>query len=309
MNQFHNRLVFFFFITFLSVPFFVSGSGAKREDSIFKSLENTSNIETKVMNCISLAELVKTRSPDSCLLFLDKAQRLFFRINSLPYLGKVYEIKGDIAQLRNDFTGSIRYYRISAFVYNMTGEKTFQMKMLNVIGNMYAVSENVSEAFRYYLNARQIAGEFKDAGMLAKTNNNIGWIFVTSGQFRKGIDYFKKALPLFQASSDSFRTARVLMNLGSAFNQLRKPDSSRLYAGQAMTIFSAIKKRYYLGATYHIYAFSLISEQRYPEALIYLDRALKIAHEPGVAYGLNESILLLSEVLVLTGIAYQHMGD
>jgi tetratricopeptide (TPR) repeat protein len=279
------------------------------EDSLHKALIRTTDIEGKVRIYISLAKLFKTDSPDSCLLFLDEAQKLFRNINSLYYLGEVNEIRGDVARTRNDFDEAVRYYKVAIYCYAKKGDKKQQVKLLNFIGGAYAQTGNLSEAFRNYLKAREFAGEIEDLDMQARINNNLGRIFVASEQYSTGIEYYEKALAVFQANADSFKMATVLMNLGAAFNHIQETDSSRTCSNKAISIFKAIKKKYYLGSSYQIYAFSLITEKKYPEALSYLEKTLKIAEEPGTGNELIESKLLLSDVLVFSGITHYLLGD
>lgn len=75
-----------------------------------RALLLSTDVNTRIQSYISLADLVKTRSADSCIFYLNEAQKLFWLINSMPYLGKVYEIKGDIERSRNDFAEATRLY-------------------------------------------------------------------------------------------------------------------------------------------------------------------------------------------------------
>lgn len=294
---------------FLFVPVIIFGKSQSVEDSLRTALVRATIAEKKVQICLALADLLKERSADSCMLYLDKAQKLYWQINSLSYLGKGYEIRGDIYRSRNDFNEARRNYRIAVFCYKKTGEKIPQMKLLNYIGSTYAQAGNVSEAFKFYLQAREVAVEAGNKDMLARINNNLGRIFIASQQWPAGIDYYKMALAVFETEADSFKMATVLMNLGAAYNHLLKTDSSRIFSKKAITIFAAIKKKYYLGSSYQIYAFSLLSEKRYQEALTCLSQTLDIARETGQGNELVESKLLLSDVLVYTGIVYQMKGD
>jgi tetratricopeptide (TPR) repeat protein len=287
----------------------VSGSVSGREDSLHKALAGNSDINSKIRIYISLAEIVKNRSADSCLLYLDQAQQMFRQINSLPYLGKVFEIRGDLSRNANDFNNATRQYKIAVFCYDKNGEKPQQMRLLIYIGGVYAQSGNNSEAFRYYLKARELAIESGDQDMLARINNNIGRMYIASENFLVGIDYYKKALAVFEKGTDSFKTATVYMNLGTAFFHKSDMDSARLYANKAIPIFRAIKKKNYMGTAIQTIAFTFISEKKYPEALFYLQQVYDIATGQGSKTELIESKLLLSDVLVFTGVTYCIMGD
>jgi tetratricopeptide (TPR) repeat protein len=292
-----------------TVPLQASVAGLNKEDSLYKALAQTADYNQKVRIYLSLAELVKTRSADSCDHFLQEAQKMFWQINSLPYLGRVYEIKGDLARQSNDFSNATRLYKLAVFSYDKNGQRTEQTRLLNYIGGAYAQAGNISEAFRYYLKAREFALEDKDLDMLARINNNLGRMYIVAENYRVGIEYYRRALAVFEKGTDSFKTATVYMNLGTAYFHSLKMDSSRTYVNKAISIFRAIKKKYYEGTSLQTYAFTLISEKKYPEALIYLNHVKKIAMEPGSGAELIESKLLLSDVLVFTGVTYCLMGE
>ena len=136
---------------FAGLSFLSSGLSANPEDSLRKALVKATDDKEKVQIYLSLAKLVKTDSPDSCLLYLDEAQKLFRHINSLYYLGEVNEIRGDISRTRNDFNEAVRYYKVAIYCYAKKGDKKQQVKLLNFIGGAYAQTGNLSEAFRNYL--------------------------------------------------------------------------------------------------------------------------------------------------------------
>ncbi len=280
-----------------------------KEDSLYSALVQTEKKEEKARIYLSLAELVRTRSADTALQLLDEGQKMLRATASLSLLGEIFEMRGDIARSRNDFNEARRLYKIAVFCYEKKEDKKKQVKLLNFIGSFYAQTGNVSEAFKNYLKARELAEEVGDVDMLARINNNLGRIFIASQRFSSGIDYYKKALSYFQLKADSFRMATVLMNLANAYNHISKPDSSKVCSNQAIAIFQSIKKKYYLGSSYQSYAFSLISDKKYPEALGYLSKAMSIAKEPGSGNELIESKLLLSDVFVFTGVTHFLMGN
>jgi tetratricopeptide (TPR) repeat protein len=174
---------------------------------------------------------------------------------------------------------------------------------------MYAQNDNISEAFRYYLKAREDAEELKDTDMLVRINNNLGRIYVASKNYKTGIDYYKKAQAVFEKKIDSFKKATVYMNLGSAYMHIGKVDSSRGYLEKAIAIFRAINNKPYLGTCLGLYSYSLLQEQRYTEVLNYLNQGLTIAENHGSGQNIIDSKFMLSDILFLMGLTYYDMGN
>jgi predicted negative regulator of RcsB-dependent stress response len=137
------------FLVFIILSFdtLAAGRTLSREDSLHKALGTTVDANSKVWLYISLAELLKDRSPDSSIKYLDEARQIFWQINAMPYLGKVFEIKGEISRNQNKSKEAIRQYGIAAFCYQRQGKLQNQMEILNQIGNLYAHSDDIAEAF------------------------------------------------------------------------------------------------------------------------------------------------------------------
>jgi tetratricopeptide (TPR) repeat protein len=282
----------------------IRASGSSQQDSLQQILKTTTDVETTVRASLGLADLLKESSPDSCHRYLDLARNLFWRINALPYLGQYFEIKGDLARKSFDFSTSDRLYQNAVFCYEKTGERPKQIRILNMIGSTYAQSGNVAEAFRYYLRAREYASDFGETEMLARIDNNLGRLYCTSENYLTGIEYYKRALAVFEKDKDPFKIGTVCMNLGNAYFHISVMDTARIYSKRARRLFSSISKKYYAGTAFQTIAFTLISDKRYPEALIYLDSVHTIAKLQGTGLERMESKFLLSDVTVFTGVTH-----
>jgi tetratricopeptide (TPR) repeat protein len=291
------------------IPLKGIGSEQYREDSLHKALVKTTDIDKKVQIYLALAKLVKPRNTDSCALFLGEAQKLFWRINSFPYLGQTYKMKGDISVNENNFKEAIRQYNIAAFCFRKQGEKQKQMKLMNMIGNVYSNNDNIAEAFNYYLKAREVAEEIQDTEMLAMLDGNIGLIYIASADYQTGIDFYRKALSVFEISNDSLQKAKSYMNLSLAFNSILQFDSARIYADKATAIYIKRKEIYDLGKSYITHVYSLTSEKKYQEAVDYLDLTLKITRNHGSGPESFDSKFLRTDVYHFFGIIFFQKGD
>jgi tetratricopeptide (TPR) repeat protein/DNA-binding CsgD family transcriptional regulator len=289
--------------------FSLQGENNSAEGSLRNAIMNTASPDKKIQLYLALAEMVKNRSSDSCLIYINETSKFLLQTDSIPFLGKIYELRADAAQSHGELKEAIRFYQKAVDYYDKTDDRKPQARILNTLGVNYAYLGNLPEAFRYYYKAKEIAGELKDDLLMARINNNLGRIFVAIKQFQPGIDYYKKALPVFVAENDSFRMATVMMNLSSAYNHLAITDSSIYYAEKTIAIFSLIDRKYYLGTAYEVLAFSYITEGKYDEALRWMNKALQIVTLEGRNARKLESMMLLSDLLVYSGVAHQLNGD
>jgi hypothetical protein len=119
MQSSGNRVVVFIMLMML-LSLWMSGAITSRTDSLHHALKQATDIETRINLNISLADLLKDSIPDSSLIFLDRARKLFCKVNSLPYLGKYFEIRGDLARNTFDFPNSTRLYKLAVFCFDKT---------------------------------------------------------------------------------------------------------------------------------------------------------------------------------------------
>jgi tetratricopeptide (TPR) repeat protein len=287
----------------------VSGQDQSNALALKHELSLATQPEERIPILLDLAGDYVSISTDSSIFFLNKAIAYFDQADSLPFLGTIYEIYGDVARCNGDFIGATEKYEKAINHFERLGDDKPLAKLYNYIGGTFAQSGNLSEAFKYFHKAEDLARKNHETNLLARINNNLGRIFISSDHFQKGIAYYLEALSIFEAEQDSFRLATVMMNLGAAYNHLERYDSARHFSMRAIAIYESIDKKYYLGSTYLIMSFISIASNNLDEANIWLEKAFQIARETGKGIELLESKLLLADVLTYLGITYHLSGD
>jgi tetratricopeptide (TPR) repeat protein len=293
---------------FFAIPLMVSGASTSREDILQKALVNTKDAKDKVEIYTSLAKLVKKRSVDSALLYLDKAQVLLKQITCLDCMGKIFMLKGEITNMKGNPDEAIRHFKTAEFIFGTYGDKKSQAAALNWIGriyqNSYAGSVHISESFRYYLRALGIAEEIRDTSLMARLYNNIAGVFINTLNYRSGVDYYKKAEKLWEIERDSINMAIANLNLGSAYVITDKLDSSRAFFEKAIPIFRARNNQLFMQICLVLLSYSSVKEERYTEAMDYLDQATTYVQTVGKKENYRLSKRVLSDINVLKGLIY-----
>ena len=184
-------------------------------------------------------------------------------------------LKGEISGKKNNLGEAIRQFKIAEFLFRKTGDKKRQAYALNWIGTMsdYNTPVNISESFRYRLKALGIAEEIKDTFLLSMIYNNLAGVFINSQNYRSGIDYYKKAEKLWEATGDSGNMAIANLNLGSAYVNTDNLDSSRACFEKAIPVFRAKNKQLYMQICLVLLSHTSVKEERFKEAMNYLDQA------------------------------------
>jgi tetratricopeptide (TPR) repeat protein len=298
-----------FLACFLSLH--LISSNPNPEDSLRKALVTAPDDNKKVEIYLSLAKLVKTRSADSSLLFLDRALKICWKTSSLGDLGEIFLLKGELSNMKNNPREALRQFKIAEFIFRKIGDKKRQAIALNWSGTVYDYNTpvNISESFRYRLRALGIAEEIKDTFLLAMVYNNLAGVFISTGNSRSGIDYYKKAKKIWELMEDSVRMPIVNMNLGSAYVNTDKLDSSRACFEKAIPVFRARNEQLYMQICLVLLSYSSVKEERYTEAMDYLDQATTYV----LTFGEKENHILskrvLSDINVLKGLINYRQGS
>lgn len=129
---------------------------------------------------------------------------------SLYYLGIAY------STLR-EWRTSLQYYERALGLWRHVNDAYGEVLTLRGMGAAHVVAEDRKGAIAYYERALERAKGNQTAEI--QTLNDIGWVYNTSGESRKAIDYFLLALALAREGKDLNRQASALNNIGLAYNE------------------------------------------------------------------------------------------
>jgi tetratricopeptide (TPR) repeat protein len=291
----------------------VKASNPNPGDSLRKALVTATDDNEKAKIYLSLAQLLKNRSADSSLLFLDRALEISRQQGSPETIGKIYLERGDIYSLQNNPDEAIRQFKIADSIFRKIEDKKLQVQALIQIGiaysNNYTIGKSVSESCRYYLKALSIARETNDTSNLVALYNNLGTLYTKAKDFPVANDYYKKAQVIWEQLNDSVKMAIVYLNLGSININSGKYDTARSYFEKAIPIFRAKNIEHWYLASLAGYGYSLLKEQRYAEAMTYADQALKYFMTSGIQENSPLSNVVLGDIFYIMGQVYYERGS
>lgn len=278
-------------------------------DSLMNNLDKAGSTDKKIRMLLALADHNKSSDPEAALAYLARIKPFFWEINSMPYLGTYYRLRATIFLDKGDWKEALRNYNLSLVSYRRSNDREQQTRVLLDIGNAHITMGNIPEAFKFYLQGKDLAEQTGDDNMLGRISNNLGGIFITLKQHESGILYYKKALEELTKQADSAPLSSVLLNIGLAYYHISNLDSAWSYAQKALDMSFRIKRTLTIGTTYELCAFILIKEKKYQEALEYLQKARQIAVEQTQETKSSKAKALLADVHVYLGLTYSLTGD
>jgi DNA-binding CsgD family transcriptional regulator len=137
-----------------------------------------------------------------------------------------------------------------------------------------------------------------DLSLVAMHYNNVGLYYRENGKANTARDFFYKALSINRQLQDSLNMAENLNNLGS-LNDL--PEESVEYLMEAEKINKKLNNPNDLSGNYNNLAQNYIALKKFPEALTYLNLALKSAGKNISPKIFDENEVIRSEYLAAMG--------
>ncbi|MBN8640272.1 MAG: sensor histidine kinase [Flavobacteriales bacterium] len=125
----------------------------------------------------------------------------------------------------------------------------------------------------------------------ASIYNNIGACNRSLGLYKESINYYLKALKVYEAKKDIKRQATVDNNIGMVFSSLEQYDKAKIYHKKSMQLFTQVNDKKGLSESYNNLAIALASQDSLTQSMAYFRKSLKIEEvlkdRKGIAESLN----------------------
>jgi serine phosphatase RsbU (regulator of sigma subunit) len=183
---------------------------------------------TKTNRMLAMAEQLKTRYPDSAMIYAEDALRLSKEIGYKEGEGKALLTIGIVNNDLGNFSRAIDVLLESVRISREIKDKHTEGRAYNNLGNCYALQANYSKALEYYKLALIIAQEMNDRTAVAKTLNNMGNVYYytesikDSSDFSGTLDYYTRALEIQESMNDTDGIVTTLDNISLVYIEQKR---------------------------------------------------------------------------------------
>ena len=252
--------------------------------------------------CCNYVFAFNAEKVDSLKLVLNSSVDDSLKINALNYWDElIYESNPILSyQLNCDITDLCR----KNLNYNLSDHSFsfYQRKLaesLNNIGIFYTDIANYRKAIEFYKKAVVVNKKNKFEFGLAKNYNNIAWIYYNQLNYTKALNYYTKVLKIFEEIQDNYSISMALKNIGAVYIKMEDYTMASKYCNRSL----AISKDYDLGPlVLEDIGFIYFKQGNYSEAIN--------AYETIYDYFLKEpNTIGLSFVSEKMGILFREKGD
>lgn len=178
------------------------------------------------------------------------------------------------------------------------GEFLIEMDCLCHLGAAYAFQGDSETAISYFEQVRSAGMERKDRGVEARAVSLIGFAYMNKGQYNAAIDYYLKALALYEETGHTEGCLTSYSNMAEIYRKLNNAEFALRCLDQAVVLCEELKPAQYeryvwrIPHIYNEYAACYLEEGLLPEAEEYAMKADSINTGVGIINKCNTKLLL-----------------
>lgn len=175
------------------------------------------------------------RDLDSSIYYLEKVKKIASESKS-DSLATSYQMNmGNVMYYKGSYDSAIFFWK-QALGYQGNNYEAFHSFASNNIGIIYSFQRKNDSAAIYLQKAVRLKEKLKDPS-IGNTYNNLGEVSLNLGFNEKAKEYFELGLRKKLENGYEDAVGNSYLNIGRAFNRLRKLDSAIWYAKRALVAF------------------------------------------------------------------------
>jgi len=208
---------------------------------------------------------------------------LYKEVDSLSGIQLAYNFIGTCFYELNLYDSAIYYHQLVTQMIDISSSSKDKLSMLganfNNLANVYSELNENKKALNYYLRALTIFEKIKQYQNAAIALDNIGQINLDIKNFEKAITFFNKAININQKNGNVLNLCSNYNNLGLAYKRLDDYDSSIYYYTKAVNLSEESGFTVKIAQSNHNLGSFYIVINKYDLALKHLEKSLIICKE------------------------------
>jgi len=297
----------FFFILHLATSGAVETQAQTRTiDSLRRVLKTSAQDTNYVKTLTHLAWVIGRTYPDSAIIITGQALSLSQKIKWKKGEAASELRLGVFCLFQSKYKEAVVHYNNVLKVCEMMVAssnsadakigKKYWVKALGSIANSYLEQSDYPKALEYYLRALKISEEMGDKEQVGMLFGGIAIVYRAQSDYVKALEYNLKSLKLANEVGDKQHVCNTLVNIGNIYKSQARNSMALEYYSQALKVAEEIGDKRSIGfalsnigGVYFNQGDSAVKKSnlvfgmtdRYPKALKYYIKSLKISEELG----------------------------
>jgi tetratricopeptide (TPR) repeat protein len=290
-----------YFILFFTVAIW---SQNQRVDSLVSILKNTKNDIDKAQLLNSIADEYKSSNPKLMAQYAAQALELANRIKYKSAKGTAYLNLGNANIITGNYPVALKHFSNAQTIF----EKEFETNSDNTkeiknslaraygsIGIVFSEQSSYAKALQYYLKALKIYEESKNLEKCARLYNNIGIIYKAQDDDFKALNYFVKCLKI-QEKIDDETVGITTTNIGNVYLHQKNFPKALEYYNKALKLFEKYPNPRGSGELYNNLGLYYKMNTNREEALRAFDKAIAAFTSIEDKFGISDTYFYMGEI-------------
>lgn len=167
--------------------------------------------------------------------FLHTLRKQYDKLENDSFRPDIHNILGDFYMASISYSQALDEFLLADKIYEKQNRPKGRCGALTSMGNCYYYINNLERALECYKLALAINEQYlRDEETSSNIYNNIGIIYSIRKNFVMGMNFFKKALKVYQDKKDSLSMGQSYNNFAAVFLEQGNTDSAYYYCRMAM---------------------------------------------------------------------------
>ncbi|RKS01828.1 tetratricopeptide repeat protein [Flavobacterium sp. 102] len=293
----------YFPLYFLLLFSMVSWSQNQKIDSLVSLLNKTRNDIDKAQLLNAIADQYKTSDPKLMLDYAQKAYDLAQKINYELAEGNALLNLGNANIISGNYPKALQHFTDAQHLFetlvvkNDIERQNGLAKALGSIGIVFSEQSNYAKALQYYLKAVKIYEQIKDEEKCAKLYNNIGVVYQSQSADFKALEYFIKTQKIQEKLKDA-NIGITYTNIGNGYLKQNNLSKAFDYYSKAKTALEQHPNPRALGEWYNNVGLYYKVTRQANKAIEHWKLAISTFETIEDKFGIGDSYLLLGQLFL-----------
>ncbi|WP_291127727.1 tetratricopeptide repeat-containing sensor histidine kinase [Flavobacterium sp. UBA7682] len=293
----------YFPLYFLLLFSMVSWSQNQKIDSLVSLLNKTRNDIDKAQLLNAIADQYKTSDPKLMLDYAQKAYDLAQKINYELAEGNALLNLGNANIISGNYPKALQHFTDAQHLFetlvvkNDIERQNGLAKALGSIGIVFSEQSNYAKALQYYLKAVKIYEQIKDEEKCAKLYNNIGVVYQSQSADFKALEYFIKTQKIQEKLKDA-NIGITYTNIGNGYLKQNNLSKAFDYYSKAKTALEQHPNPRALGEWYNNVGLYYKVTKQANKAIEHWKLAISTFETIEDKFGIGDSYLLLGQLFL-----------
>jgi signal transduction histidine kinase len=222
---------------------------------------------------------------DSSLFY--HRQALLIRQNEKDTIGIAdsYNNIGIAFDSQGDFDNALKqYFKALPFYEKKQMDEKTAMTSVN-IGVVYETQKEYKKAYFYYKKANELYTKLKSEFGTTVTAGNLGAILINFKGYNKSLEYSKQAKAGYEKLGYKSCVAYTLSNIAVVYDSLHRFEEANKNYIASITLHEEFANNFEVANICNTFSNCLIKQKKYPESIIYAQKALRYAKVADTKFG------------------------